>query len=206
MYSFLQAAQQEICISKQLTPAGQGIVNCIFCVEIFIDLSRSQGTKDEILLPSPSLDVQSASVHATNSKFPEESTIQHQTSFTLQDTAIVLPQMPLENPEFTTYMSSLLKKVLQNSLDRHALEKSLEVVTHQVTPHRNPKIVGSTVLNRSGTLQKHLNRLQKKDDAPHWLPIATQGCFQDSKVSCLCSGHWFFNDRANYQLKFMNFY
>ena len=77
MYSFLQAVQWQICISGQFTPAGQGIVNCIFCVEVFIDLSRYQGTKDEILLPSPTLDVQSASVHAINSKFPEESTIQH---------------------------------------------------------------------------------------------------------------------------------
>ena len=87
MYSFLQAVELQICISKQLTPAGQGIVNCIFCVEIFIDLSRSQGTKDEILLPSPTLDIQSASVHVINSKFPEESTIQYQTMFTPQDTA-----------------------------------------------------------------------------------------------------------------------
>ena len=77
MYSFLQAVPQQICISGQLTPTGQSIVNCIFCVEIFIDLCRSQGTKDEILLPTPTLDVQSASVHAINSKFPEESTIQH---------------------------------------------------------------------------------------------------------------------------------
>ena len=95
MYFFLQAVQQQICISKQLTPTGQGIVNCIFCVEIFIDLSRSQGTKDEILLSSPTLDIQSASVCATNSKFPEESTIEHQTMFTPQDTAHAPPQMPL---------------------------------------------------------------------------------------------------------------
>ena len=107
---------------------------------IFIDLSRSQGTKDEILLPSPTLDVQSASVCATNSKFPEESTIQHQTMFTLQDTADTPPQMLLDNPEFTAYASSLLKKVLQNGLNRHALKKSLKVVTHQVTPHGSPKI------------------------------------------------------------------
>ena len=125
MYSFLQAVQQQICISKQLTPTGQGIVNCIMCVEIFIDLSKSQGTKDEILLPSPTLDVQSASVCATNSKFPEESTIQHQTMFTPQDTAIAPPQMLLDNPEFTTYASSLLEKVSQNGLNRHALEKWL---------------------------------------------------------------------------------
>ena len=59
MYSFLQSVQQQICISRQLTPTSQGIVNCIFCIEIFIDLSRSQGTKNEILLPSPTLDVQS---------------------------------------------------------------------------------------------------------------------------------------------------
>ena len=58
MYSFLQAVQQQICISNQLTPTGQGIVNCIFCVGIFIDLSRSQGAKDEILLPNPTLDIQ----------------------------------------------------------------------------------------------------------------------------------------------------
>ena len=53
MYSFLQAVQQQIYISRQLTPAGQGILNCIFRIEIFIDLSRFQGTKDEFLLPSP---------------------------------------------------------------------------------------------------------------------------------------------------------
>ena len=95
---------------QPLTPTSQGIVNYIFCVEIFIDLSRSQGTKDEILLPSPTLDVQSASVCATNSKFPEESTIQHWTMFTLQDTANAPPQMLLVNPEFTECTSSLLKK------------------------------------------------------------------------------------------------
>ena len=91
MYSFLQAVQQQICISKQLNPTSQGIVNGIFCVEIFIDLSRSQGTKNEILQPSPTFDVQSASVHATNSKVPEESTIEHWTTFTLQDTANAPP-------------------------------------------------------------------------------------------------------------------
>ena len=140
MYTFLQAVQQQICISRHLTPAGQGIVNCIFCVEIFIDLSRSQGTKDEILLPSPTLDVQSASVCATNSKFPEESTVQHQTMFTLQDTADAPPQMLLDNPECTTCVSSLLEKVSQNDLNRHVLKKSPKVVTHQVTPYGSPKI------------------------------------------------------------------
>ena len=77
MYSFLQAAEQQICISRQLTPAGQGDVDCTFHVEIFLGFSRSQGTKNGILLPSPTLDIQSASVHTNNSKFPEESTIQH---------------------------------------------------------------------------------------------------------------------------------
>ena len=114
MYSFLQAAQQQICISRQLTPTSQGDVNCIFCVEFFLGLSRSQGTKNGILLPSPTLDIQSASVCANNSKFPEESTIQHQTMFTLQDTADAPPQMLLDNPKFTSNMSSLLKKVSQN--------------------------------------------------------------------------------------------
>ena len=136
----LQAVQQQICISRQLTPTSQGNVNFIFCIEIFIDLSRSQGTKNGILLPSPTLDIQSASVHATNSKFLEESTIQHQTTCTLQDTANAPPQMLLDNPEFTAYMSSLLKKVLQNGLNTHILKKSLEVVTHQVTPYGSPKI------------------------------------------------------------------
>ena len=195
MYSFLQAVQQQICISKQLTPTGQGIVNCIFCVEIFVDLSGSQGTKDEILLPSPTLDIWSASVHATNSKFPpEESTIQHQTTFTYQDTAIAPLQMLLDNPEFTGYASNMLKKVLWNGLNRYALKKSLKVVTHQVTLHGNPKTAGSTVLNRSDTLIKCLNRSQKNDNAPYWVPIVTQGCFQDNKVSCSCSGCQFFND------------
>ena len=140
MNSFLQAVQQQICISKQLTPTSQGNVNCIFCVEIFIDLSRSQGTKNGILLPSPTLDIQSASVHATISKFPEESTTQHQTMFILKDTADAPPQMPLDNPESTTYMSSLLEKALQNGLNTHIPKKSLKVVTHQVTPYGSPKI------------------------------------------------------------------
>ena len=125
MYSFPQTAQQQICISRSLTPTSQGNVNCIFCIEIFTDPSRSQGTKNGIL-PSPTLDVQSASVCATNSKFPEESTIQHQTMFTLQDTADAPPQMLLDNPEFTADVNSLLEKALQNSLHTHILEKSLK--------------------------------------------------------------------------------
>ena len=140
MYSFLQTAQHHICISRQTIPASQGDVNCIFCIEFFIGLSRSLGTKNGILLPSPTLDIQSASVCATNSKFPEESTIQHQTVFTLQDTAGTPPKMLLDNPEFTTCMSSLLKKALQNGLNTHIHEKSLEVVSHQVTPYGSPKI------------------------------------------------------------------
>ena len=114
--------------------------------------------------------------------------------FTPQDTANTPPQMLLDNLEFTAYASSLLKKALQNGLNRHALKKSLEVVTHQATPYGNPKTAGSTVLNRSGTLQNHLNRSQKNEDAPHWAPIVTQGCFWDNKVSCSCSGCQFFND------------
>ena len=139
MYSFLQAAQQQISISRPLTPAGQGDVNCIFCIEFFSGLSRSQGTKNGILLPSPTLDIQSASVHANNSQFPEESTIKHQTTFTLQDTADAPPQMPLDNPEFTSSMSSLLEKALQNGLNTHILKKSLKLVTHQATPYGCPK-------------------------------------------------------------------
>ena len=50
-----QAAQQQICISRSLTPASQGNINCIFCVEIFIDPSRSQGTKNGILHLLPPL-------------------------------------------------------------------------------------------------------------------------------------------------------
>ena len=138
MYPFPQAAQHQICISRSLTPTSQGNVNCIFCAEIFIDPSRSQGTKNGILLPSPTLDVQSASVCATNSKFPEESTIQHQTMFTLQDTTDAPQQMPLDNPELTAYASSLLENVLQKGLNTHILEKSLKVVTHQVTPYGSP--------------------------------------------------------------------
>ena len=56
---------------------------------------------------------------------------------------------------------------------------------------QNP--VGSTTLNRSGTLLECLNRSHKNDDAPHWVAVVTQGCFQDNKVSCLCSGCQFFN-------------
>ena len=129
MYSFHQAAQQQVCISRQLTSASQDDINCIFHVKFFSGLSRSLGTKTGILLPTPTLDVQSASVHANNSKFPEESTIQHRTTFTLQDTADAPPQMLLDNPEFALYMSSLLEKVSQNGLNTHAFEKSQELVT-----------------------------------------------------------------------------
>ena len=119
MHSFHQAAQQQICISRQLTSISQGDINCIFCVEFFSGLSRSLGTKAGILLPTPTLDVQSASVCANSSKFPEESTVQHQTTFTLQNTADAPPQMLLDNPEFTSNMSSLLKKASQNGLNSH---------------------------------------------------------------------------------------
>ena len=134
MYSFLQAAQQQICILRQLIPTNQGDVNCIFCIEFFSGLSRSLGTKNGILLPSPTIYVQSASVCANNSKFPEESTIQHQTMFTLQDTADTPPQMPLDNPEITSSMSNLLEKALQKEQNTHILKKSLKMVTHQATP------------------------------------------------------------------------
>ena len=60
--------------------------------------------------------------------------------FTLQDTADAPPQMLLDNPEFAAYASSLLEKVLQNGLNVHILEKSLIVVTRQVTPYGSPKI------------------------------------------------------------------
>ena len=139
MYSFHQAAQQQICISRQLTPTNQGDVNCIFCVEFFSDLPSSLGTKNGILLPTPTLDVQSASVHNNNSsKFPEKSTVQHQTMFTLQDTTDTPPQMLLHNPEFTSNMSSLLKKASQNGLNTHVPKKSLKMVNHQATPCRCP--------------------------------------------------------------------
>ena len=178
MYPFLQAAQQQICISRPLTPTGQGDVNCIFCIEFFSGLSRSQGTKNGILLPSPTFDIQSASVHAKNSKFPEESTIQHWTMFTLQDTANAPPQMLLDNPEFTSSMSSLLEKASQNRQNTHAIEKSLEMVTCQANPYGCPKIQWDP-LHRTdqALLQESHNRPQKNNDAPHWAPIVTQGCF-----------------------------
>ena len=92
---------------------------------------------------------------------------------TLQDTADAPPQMLLDNPEFTVYMSSLLEQVLQNGQNRHILEKSLKVVTRQVTPHGNPKTAGPTVLNRSGTLPEYLNRSQKNNNTPYWVPVVT---------------------------------
>ena len=45
--------------------------------------------------------IQSASVCTNSSQFPEESTVQPQTTFTLQDTANAPPQMLLDNPEHT---------------------------------------------------------------------------------------------------------
>ena len=75
-------------------------------------------------------------------------------------------------------MSSLLETVLQNCAKHtHALKKSLEMVTHQATPCGCPNMqIGSSSLNRSGTLQECHN-LPQKNDAPHWAPIVTQWCF-----------------------------
>ena len=60
--------------------------------------------------------------------------------FILQDTADAPPQMPLDNPEFAAYASSLLQKVSQNGLSTLVVKKSLIAVTHQVTPYGSPKI------------------------------------------------------------------
>ena len=68
-------------------------------MDYFKGLSRSLGTKIGILLFPPTLDVQSASVHTYFIKFPEESTVQPQTMFTLQDTANAPSQMLLDIPE-----------------------------------------------------------------------------------------------------------
>ena len=128
-------------------------------MEFFSGLFRSLGTKTGILLPTPTLDVQSASVHADNSKFPEESTVQHRTTFTLQDTANAPPQMPLYNPEFTSDMSSLLEKALQNGLNMHILENSLKMVTHQATPCRCPNTPGILIIEQirhSSKMSQHV--------------------------------------------------
>ena len=92
--------------------------------------------------------------------------------FTLQDTADAPPQMPLDNPEFTTNTSSLLKKALQNSPKSHVPEKSLKMVTLWMSQYP----MGSSALNRSGTLLECYN-LPQKNDAPHCVPIVAQGCF-----------------------------
>ena len=195
MYPFLQASQQQICISRSLTPASQGDVNCIFCIEFFSGLSRSQGTKNGILLPTPTLDVQSASVHANNSKFPEESTIQHHTMFTLQDTANASPQMLLDNPKFISSMSSLLEKVSQNGLNIHTLKKSLEMVTHQATPYGCPKIQWDPLHSTGQALSKKVTTDHRRMMMPHiGCQLSHRGIFQGSNVSCSCSGCWFFND------------
>ena len=104
-------------------------------MKFFQGLSRSLGTKTGILLLPPTLDIQSATVHAYYSQFPEESTVQHLTMATLQDTANTPPQMLLDNPGYTIHMSSVLKKALQNGPKAHVPEKSLEMDTHQATPH-----------------------------------------------------------------------
>ena len=146
-------------------------------MEFFSSLSRSLGTKTGILLPTPTLDVQTATVCANSNKFPEESTVQHQTTFTLQDTADAPPQMLLDNPEFTSNISSLLKKASQNGLNTHIPEKLLKVVTHQATPCRCPITPWDPLHWTDQTLPECYNFRQKNDSAPHWVPIIIQGCF-----------------------------
>ena len=102
-------------------------------------------------------------------------------SFTPQDTANASPQMQLDSPEFTAYASSLLEKESQNSPNKLILEKSLEVVTCQVTPHGNLTTVGSTMLNRSGTLQECLNKLQKNENAHIGCQLSHRGVFRTIK-------------------------
>ena len=94
---------------------------------------------------------------AANSQKNPQFNIKHHSL--LRTTANAPPQMLLDNSEFTTYMSSLLKKESQNGPNRHVLEESLEVITCQATPHGNPKTAGSTVLNRLGTIQEPPNKL-----------------------------------------------
>ena len=197
MYSFHQAAQQQICISWQLTSAGQGAINCIFCVEFFSGLSRSLGTKTGILLPPPTHDIQSASVHANSSKFPEESTVQHWTTFTLQDTADAPPQMPLDNPEFTSNTSSLLEKASQNGLNMYIHEKSLEMVTCQATPCRCPNTQWDPLHWTDQALFQNVTTCHRRTMSHIGHQLLHRSVFWDNKISCLCSGHGFFNDKAN---------
>ena len=111
--------------------------------------------------------------------------------------------MPLDNPEFTTNMSSLLEKVLQNIA--HTWEVTQNGYSSGYSMWMSQYPMESSALNRSGTLLECYN-LPEKNNAPHWVPNVTQGCFWDNKVSCLCSGCQFLNDRPNYQLNFMCIY
>ena len=164
------------------------------------------GTKiHEILLPSPTFDVQSASVHANNNKFQGEFTIQHQTTFTLKDTANASAQILLDNPEFTSSMSNLLKKALQNRLNTHTFQKSPKMVTHQATPCWCP----NTQWDPLHWTDRHSSRMSQLA-TEEWYPTLGTSCytgvFSGTIKSCSCSGCWFFNDRATYQLNFIYFY
>ena len=93
-----------------------------------------------ILLLPPTLDVQSASVGANNSKFQEESTVQLQTTFTLQDTADVPPQMPLVNLEQTNrHKQPTQESVAEQAETAHTRETTRNgyLSVHSI-PRRNP--------------------------------------------------------------------
>ena len=72
----------------------------IFCVEFFKGLFRSLGTKTRLLTLPPTLNVQSALVHANNSKFPKESTSTPKSTYSSGHSRWP-PQMPLVYSEQT---------------------------------------------------------------------------------------------------------
>ena len=111
--------------------------------------------------------------------------------FTLQDTADAPPQMVFDNHECTSSMSSLLKKALQNGPNIHILEKSLKVVTRQITPYGSPKIQWDPLCQTDQALFTKVTTDHRRTMVPHiGHQLSHRGVSRTIKslVCALCTG------------------
>ena len=147
-------------------------------MEFFKGLSRSLGTKIGILLLPPTLDVQSVSVHANNSKFPKESTVQHiKPANSSRYSRCTSTNATCQSRITPSNMGNLLKKASPNWPIQHILRKPLITTTHQSTLHLIdiPAPNGIHHIEQIRHSNTTTRKLPQKNNTPHWVPIVAQG-------------------------------
>ena len=145
-------------------------------MEFFYGLSRSLGTKTGILLLPHTLTSrvpQYMPTTANSQKNPQFNIYLH-SLFRTQPMHLHKCHLKILNKPLN--ISSLLKKALWNRLKSHVPKKSLEMDMCQTTPHH----VDISVPNGIHCIELQCHNMSQKNNAPHWVPIVTQGCFQDN--------------------------